>query len=199
MATKAEQRIATALSALINERHPVALAVEALRDKALDRAEEWAKNVVDGVCKELAAAGNDRSKCAAYPTDVHGYACILAVEKYELYRTLTRSRTGTHRPGEPDLADVDSALVAKFVRHSMEAAAVQYDAFVVKLCTKIGDCSSATLEGDHVWGHSFLHVAKKDGATETWKTKQIVNTSKFGNMFNQWPSRKVDRETAHGE
>lgn len=72
------------------------------------------------------------------------------------------------------------------------AAAARYDAFVRKLAGKIGEVQDATLTGNHVWSHSLLTVTPPDGSQETWKTQQIVNVSKLGKPFNQWPSRKLE-------
>ena len=84
---------------------------------------------------------------------------------------------------------------AKFVDDTMRDAAAQYDAFIAKLIRKIGDFDSATLTGSHVWGYSILTVTK-GAATERWGTRQIVNQSVLGKLFNQWPSRKIKSEPA---
>lgn len=189
--TKAEQRTKTALAEFINTGHPVAVAIEPLREDAINRAEEEAKKIVKRVREELKENGNDLNKVAPYPeSNVPRYLYWVQLSKYRLFSSLCEWRNGSYRPGEPCLADVDSNFVAKFVKASKESAAVQYDAFVVKLCQKVGSCESATITGNHVWSHSFLVVEKTTGK-EVWKTQQIVNVSKLGKLFNQWPSRKV--------
>lgn len=191
--SKAQERIKTALAEFINLKHPVALVVDPLREKAMERAEVEAKKIVEKVRAELKAAGNDLEVCAPYPDSgkLCGAAYHSALGKYRLFRHLCKSRKGSRSMREPNFADVDSNYVAKYIKDAKTAAAFQYDAFIVKLCLKIGDCVGATITGEHVWGRSQLRVAKMTGPTEVWMTQQIVNCSKLGLLFNQWPSRKI--------
>lgn len=81
-----------------------------------------------------------------------------------------------------------------FIDEMVKDAEARYDAFVVKLIDKIGEgVIAAELVGNHVWGYSVLHVEFEDGRKEAWKTQSIVNYSKFGRPFNQYPSRKVKK------
>jgi hypothetical protein len=187
----AEDRVRTVLAEFIDAKHPVALAIEPLRVEAVDRAEKNARETVERVRKQLSEAGNDLNVAAPYPDrEVRRHERESALRRYYLFGSLTTWRKGGRSGGEPILADVVDEKVEEFVRKAKIAAADQYDLFVVKLCQKIGDCESATIEGSHVWGHSFLTVEKKSGR-EIWKTQQIINTSKLGTAFNQWPSRIV--------
>ena len=86
---------------------------------------------------------------------------------------------------------VDREAVERKVAEAMRDAATLYDAFIVKMVVKVGKVESASISGSHIWESSFLNVTKEDGSTECWKTQQIINRSKFGMPFNQWPSRKV--------
>jgi hypothetical protein len=36
----------------------------------------------------------------------------------------------------------------------------------------------------------------KGGTVERWKTQQIVNVSRLGKLFNQWPTRQLQRRVA---
>lgn len=63
---------------------------------------------------------------------------------------------------------------------------------MAKLIGKIGPVTSATIKGNHVWGHSVLTITNPDAVVEHWKTRQIVNVSKLGKLFNQWPTRKTE-------
>lgn len=85
----------------------------------------------------------------------------------------------------------DEQKEAKFIEDAKRNAASQYDAFVAKLNQKIGVAKKATLDGSHVWGHSFLEVVTESGELQTWKTQMIINVSKYGKLFNQFPTRKV--------
>lgn len=189
--TKAQERTKTSLSAFIQAGHPVALAVEPLRSQAVERAEKNAREIVDRVRQELEAAGYDLHVCAPYPAhNLHGARYYSALSTYKLFQSLCEWRRSSGSPYEPCFADVKAEKVAAFVKESKASAALQYDAFIVKLCEKIGACKAASITGSHVWGFSLLTVEKATGR-ETWKTQQICNVSKLGKLFNQWPSRKV--------
>lgn len=193
--TKAEQRTKTALAGLIDSKHPVALAVEPSREEAVERTKQFAKSQVEAMTEELAKVENDLEKCAPYPTTrKHGYGWQYdrALSKHRMFSSIVKHRKSCGRPHEPCFVDVSPERVEQFIQHAAERAALDYDAFIVKLCGKIGQCDSAELNGSHVWGHSHLFVVKGD-VKETWKTQQIINCSKLGKVFNQWPSRKVKK------
>ena len=165
-----------------------------LKTDAMNRAEQYARAIVADVRKELAAAGNDMNICAPYPSSLNygsraEYAAKLS--KYKLFCSLCQSRQGSRRMNEPDLCDVNSNYVAKFVKEAREDAAFQYEAFVAKLNRKIGAAVHATLVGNHIWAESFLTVELPNGEKQIWKTKHILNRSKLGKVFNQFPSRIV--------
>lgn len=191
--TKAEQRTKTMLAGLIDTEHPVALAVEPFRADAIKRTKQVAMETVEMVRKELAEAGNDLNKCAPYPPcAMNRLQYQTAVARYQLFNAIVVYRKSCLRPDEPHLADISQDRVDRFIQDAAERAAIDYDAFVVKLCIKIGQCDTATIEGNHVWGYSRLYVTKGD-VKEIWQTKQIINQSKLGKLFNQWPSRKVKK------
>lgn len=170
--------------------NPIEAAVAPMKADAIERAEKDARELVKTVRKELADAGHDRQKCAPYPSSMEaGYFHKLG--RYELFSKLTKSREDVRGFGEANLCDVDSNMVRKFVKDARSRAAEQYDLFVQKLVGKIGAVKTATIEGNHVWSESFLTVKKPNGEVQVWKTQQIVNVSKYGLLFNQWPSRKV--------
>jgi hypothetical protein len=73
------------------------------------------------------------------------------------------------------------------------ATAADFDAYVCKLNTKVGEHTAAALvfETNYLWSNSTIDVSKLDGTVERWNTKTIVNCSVLGLVFNQWPTRKV--------
>ncbi len=188
--TKAQERIKTSLAHYINLKHPVAMAIEPLRAAALARAKKDAEETIAEVRSDLEANGWDCAKAAPYPgNDLHRSAWHVAHYKYSLYNSVVKFDQSSWRHGEPHICKMDAKRVAKFVEDRQKSAGWDYDAFVVKLCKKIGDCKTASIDGDHVWSYSFLTVGKAAGVVETWKTQQITNVSVNGLYFNQWPSR----------
>lgn len=197
--TAEQKRIASDFSSFINLGHPVALAVEAVRADALASAEKNTRERIAKIVAQVAEHNNDINKAAPYPDSFNmGRSQYLSAQsRYNTVRALFSDRPGqdtrrSWRSKEPLYIDLDAEKVEKFVLEAKKATALQYDAFIVKLCKKIGDCSRAVLEGNHVWGESFLTVSKGTSQPEEiWKTQQIANYSKLGTYYPQWPSRKV--------
>ena len=42
-----------------------------------------------------------------------------------------------------------------------------------------------------MWSYSFLYVTTPSNGDQCWKTQQIINQSKLGKLFNQFPTRKI--------
>lgn len=176
---------------------PVALAVEPLKQDAIDAATKWAAEQIEHVRTLLEAAGWNieavaprgdslRDGRTAYRTKEARRAAFESV-------TTRRDKATSYRPGkrhEPLFVVMDAERCAHFTVAAQKSAAAQYEAFVAKLVSKIGECKTAKLDGNHVWSHSVLTITK-NGTTEKWKTKQITNVSKLGKYFPQWPSRIV--------
>lgn len=172
--------------------NPIEAAVLPLKRDAEDRAEQYAKQTIESVRKELEANANDIHIVAPYPDSKQaGLAWHAAHAKYQMVSGITVWRPDqTVRLHGPCYVDLDAKLCAKFVQEAREDAADQYDKFVQKLNKKIGPAKTARLEGNHVWNYSHLFVETASGA-EIWKTQMIINQSKLGKVFNQFPTRKV--------
>lgn len=171
---------------------PIATAVLPLKSEAVVRAEQEARAIVSRVTQKLIESGNDLKVAAPYP---HGgmsreeYMQVLST--YQLFSSLTTRRKSSCGMNEPILVDITPTKVERFVQEAKEDAAYNYDLFIAKLNMKIGACTSATLTGNHVWSQSILTATKNNGTKENWKTQMIVNCSKLGKLFNQFPTRKV--------
>lgn len=171
----------------------IAEAVEPLRTAAMDRAEQFAREYVTRLLAELESVGGDAELCAPYPKGTMGrVAYVTAQQKYQMVRRLTRplNREVCRRMSDPDVRTADPASIEKFVQEARKDADAQYTAFIAKLEDKIGPHTDAVLTGDHVWGYSILTVETPAGR-QNWKTQQILNVSKLGKVFNQWPTRKA--------
>lgn len=176
---------------IYDTQHPVALAVEPLRAEALKRAEQEARKTVENVKTRLKSHNMDRQAYAPYPDGkIPAIEFMVYLRRYNLVRTLTKALKSCGFMNAPEPCEMNSNGIAKFVKQAIENADFEYTGFICKMVGKIGACENATLTGSHVWGFSILAVTKGD-VVEHWKTQQIVNVSKLGTMFNQWPSRKV--------
>jgi len=172
--------------------HPVAIAVAPLRVEAETRAATDARAFIDSRLAILAQ--NDWDLDRAFPRGDsrrdNRETYRAKTRRHEVVQSFTGATWITRRLHEPNTRIRSPEREAKFIADAVANAVAQYDAFVAKLVGKIGDCDSASLSGSHVWGYSILKVTKAE-AIEHWKTTQIVNVSKLGLLFNQWPSRKV--------
>lgn len=178
--------------------NPIRQAVLPLKAAAQDRAEKEARAMVQRMAEQLEAAGWDLNEAAPRPSSLHeSRNSYLAKQSKRLrYSAVTSSwmfapslKYKTCGKSEPVFIDEDKVEI--FVQKARQNAADQYDLFVAKIESKIGETSAARLDGDHVWGYSFLTVRAASGQAETWKTQMIVNCSKLGLLFNQFPTRKI--------
>jgi hypothetical protein len=179
---------------MVSVKSPVEAAVEPLKNDAIAYAEEMTQKQIDRVLAELAAIGGDVEVYAPYPRSTNcgrnEYLAKQAKHYFVIDITESVDKAATRRWGEPDIRVASPERIAKVIADAKAEAAAQYDAFVAKLNAKVGACDTAILKGSHVWGSSMLMVTK--GKTvEFWKTQQIVNVSKLGRHYLQWPSRKV--------
>lgn len=168
-------------------REPVGLAIHPLKVDAVKRAHEMAKKIVDDVRNDLEAHDMDRDAAAPYPPRSMHYNDPNRenmVSKHNLYSMLT-----TQIKYPSPIVEMVPDYINRFISNAESNAAAQYDSFICKLVAKVGEVTTATIEGNHVWGYSILSVVTKDGKKQNWKTQQIVNVSKLGNFFNQWPTR----------
>lgn len=178
--------------------NPIEAAVAPLKADAILRAEKEAKAAIENVRANLEKCGWDMQIAAPFPfsrdTRWRSDAEIKSARsQHDFFSSLTEMRDGfsySGRIGAPCLVQMSEDRCNRFIEVSKFEAAAQYDAFVAKLVRKIGVCDSAELDGNHVWGWSILTV-RKGAEIERWKTQQIVNVSKLGKLFNQWPSRKI--------
>lgn len=170
-------------------------AVSPLKEDAQERAEQEAVKLIEKVKVSLSDAGNDLKKAAPYPDSFRmgRNEYITAIGKRTLYSSLVDHRQCTGMVNEPDFVDISNEKIERFIKESRDNAAFQYDKFVAKLVGKIGDTKSAILSGNHVWGYSILTIELPNGESQNWKTQQIVNVSKLGKLFNQWPTRKLKK------
>lgn len=78
-----------------------------------------------------------------------------------------------------------------YVDYNKEQAHKSYMSWVDKMISKISKpVKSATMVGSP-WTGSTLTIKHTDGETEAWNTQMIINQSKYGKMFNQFPTRVV--------
>jgi hypothetical protein len=160
-------------------------AVLPLKKAAQDRAEEQLRKAFANAGKLLARAEFKLSVVAPEPTEKYGsleYDAALA------RRSFFASFTKPVANGS-DVVSVDLERIEQKVELERVMAGMSFDSFVHKLNLKINDTTlKATLSGSP-WSGSTLMVETKNKGTQVWYTKVIVNCSKLGKVFNQFPTR----------
>lgn len=159
-------------------------------DEYVKRAEEMSKKQFDSIMKIMADHGWDLDKIAPEPkTGMGREAYKAAGQKRAFYMQMTDavgSPTGAHRKLSPKLRE-------KHIERDKQAAHDSYMAWVKKMIQKIGgSVKDAEMRGSP-WTGATLKVTKNDRETQTWVAKMIINRSKYNTLFNQFPTRRVDK------
>jgi hypothetical protein len=173
--------------------NPIAAAIAPLKQGAQDHAEQFARRQCDRMLAKLEEDGWDAQKSYPYPSSrrMDRIAYIFAAEDYKLSRRITKSTLQFCRAhGAPDPRVIDEAGIEQYVQEVRKEAGLSFEAYVAKLCRKVGTVDEASICGNALWASSILTVRKGD-KTEQWKTQQIVNISKLGRPYNQWPTRQL--------
>jgi hypothetical protein len=175
----------------------IAEATQPLKDAAIEKTRVEAEEFVAAVKKRLAKVGFDpyaivpRIESLGRGVSVwsreyeeHSEKVKEADSKRRMYQQFLDRSTGDYR--------WSNEAAASYVKMCMDNTAMHYDSYVAKMNQKTNFPIAADFRwiGD-VWGHSDLSVTLKDGTKEIWRTQVIINFSKYGLIFNQWPSRRV--------
>lgn len=167
-----------------NANDPVYQAVLPLKKMAMDRAEEGFREAVRSGMIRAEAKGFDLEKIAPYPEpydrDAHQAACLE--RSYYLSICDFVSKSGNHIVLSPAKVEIE-------VDKARRSAAAQFEAYAAKLNAKINDkVHTAELAGNP-WFGSHLTVVTENKGTQVWHTQMILNVSKLGKLFNQFPTR----------
>lgn len=185
---------ADALATELAQAEPVGRALHPQKLAAVADARKQAEKVIERVRSELEAAGWNIEAAAPYPRSYNMGRTEYQTKqaRHTLFSSLTERQDPQSYTREAEkMVKMSDKGIARFIDRSEQDAAFQYDMFICKMVGKVGEVKDATIEGDHVWAHSFLTVTLEDGTVQRWKTQQIVNYSVYGTPYLQWPSRIV--------
>ena len=178
----------------MNTNHPIYKVLHPFIVEAQNSALTAAHEKIERIREGMAMVGNDLEIYAPYPDSIkeNRESYIAKKAKHNFIVSITTSdREFCRKFDDPDIRHLDNLKCNSFLEEVKKTAALDYEAYIMKLIRKIGECEEAEITGNHVWSFSILTVKKENGSTEKWKTQRILNQSKFGKIFNQWPSRKV--------
>lgn len=187
--------------------HPVAIAIEPLRVAAVKQAEIDGHAYVGRVEAALAKHGFDLNSIAPYPrnnmsTEEYRKASNRRSSIQMLTKEVNKDPYNYRRKDVgPLIVEMCPDMVARYIIQTKDMAEFQYEQFVYKLVRKLKEKSSAAvttatlnneaLENDSLWHLSLLTVTRDDSTVEKWRTRMIFNTSIYGKVFPQWPTRIV--------
>lgn len=173
--------------------NPIEAAVAPMKAEAIARQVAKAEEMLNKAYTVLEEAGFNMDVVAPLPKSTLGReAYKQAMARRDYFKSITTydRRQFSRKANEPELRFPCEEAKARVLKMAEEAAAASYEAYVAKLCKKVGDCEKAEIQG-WLWDYSFLTVTKADGSVERWKTQMIINCSALGKLFNQWPTRKM--------
>lgn len=183
--------------------NPIEAAVAPLKEESVFRVRVMASARAEKTLRALAEVDWDINVYAPYPS-TRGPNAINDEEQYQaamrrrnfvmMITEYDPERTGRYRRvSDPLYHRRSEKALAHYLEQVEKMAGERFDLYVAKLNHKIGPVIEAELTGKDIWEESFLHVTKADGSKEVWKTKTIINYSKFGLPFVQYPTRKVKK------
>ena len=179
----------------VPEKSPVATAVAPLEKAAVTMRKRWIAARIRMVRRALEACGGDLHEVVQAHEAIIGYS-LPRESRREFARfavDVTRpqaSRPVTYGRRDPLYVEICPDCVRRVLAKGEAEARAQYQAYVAKLDAKVGHCDTAELSGNAVWTFSVLTVHKGD-TVERWQTRMILNVSRRGLPFNQWPTRKL--------
>lgn len=158
------------------------------REESIGRAVNAAQAFVERIRADLAAVEGRIDEIAPRPRGFESRAVYMQAKARRAGIEAICNVTSVY---EGSIATVSADKAEAFYRRITLDAVASFEGYVAKLAAKIGrTIASATLTG-LLWQGSTLRVTFDDGTVEVWKTRQILNVSSLGTLFNQWPTRKV--------
>ena len=173
---------------------PIAQLVEPLREQSVAAALARLERICEAYLTELAQHNwnldaafpqpHGRMSRAEYVTAQRERSFALNLCRYDETRPRRTMRDPLYLAPSPALKDT-------LITQTTMAASDSFEAFVAKLNEKVGAHTAAEFELAGTWSNSVIRVVLPDGTVQRWKTQCILNVSKLGLPFNQWPTRKL--------
>jgi len=156
--------------------------LEGHRKEYLDTVKKKTISFIDRKMKQLEDKDMDLNKLVPKNGDSQLKA---------FYRIITVSKnTGGYQINGPDIREISGKGVRNYIENTIKSAEMDYDAFIQKLIEKIGKpVVNAKMIGN-IWTNCMLTVVCEDGEQQKWHTQAIINFSKYGKAFNQFPTRR---------
>jgi len=170
-------------------KNPIEAAVAPLRAASIARAVATVKAHVEHIIATHPVGFAFSEKYPKPDSWTTGRKAYLSRENERRFlKSVLKVEATNHTFRAPEfVTGTNEAGIASLIEQTERDAAASFDAYVAKLTGKVGECDSASVVGA-LWEGSILTVTKGE-KTERWTTKQIINVSCLGKLFNQWPTR----------
>ena len=186
----------------VNHATTIADAVEPFKAASIAEAKDSAERRIERLYTDLSAHNWDINAAFPYP---YGGANRMSRNEYEMAKARRafaesvtvrdESKPSGYRISDPYFVVRDDARMADFIRIAEMDAICQFDNFIVKLEGKVSAVAPIeTVQFDMAaspWSNSTLTVNHVGGEISVWRTKQIINVSKLGRLYNQWPTNRM--------
>jgi hypothetical protein len=154
---------------------------------------------------DLKSANWDFNKARPFPKGNEGREAYIKMQgahqdgvRWVEFRNNSSSRQGERLVMMKGTPDERAALIDD---KASQLADDSYQSFTLKLADKIAEAAQGQevksvthAHGGDVWGWSMLKAGLADGREVGLETKQIINVSSLGKLFNQWPTRIAKTE-----
>lgn len=165
--------------------------LESHMNEYVSAARKRAKEFIDDRLAILKKSDWDLNKVAPLPhSRMSTTEYRSAQSKRDLYRSITKSKESTTRPGQPDIREPNQTMIDRYIEMNAKGAEDAYRSFMEKMIQKIGKPVIHAKMAGSIWTNATLTVTTDDGEEQVWSTQMILNFSKYQKMFNQFPSRR---------
>ena len=171
------------------------IATKEARISFINKNVEIEQNNLKNMIKTLEKNNWDLDKIAPYPKSSaispSNYRFAISIRRH--YEQYFQSTQGSRRISEPNIVALKQNAFDKVISEATKKSNASFDSYINKLSIKINSpVKSANLEGN-LWQHSFLKVILEDNTIQIWKTQMIINSSVYGKLFNQFPTRLMKK------
>jgi hypothetical protein len=160
------------------------------------RYREGGKQFVSLIEKKLKEHDWDLNKLVPRMKNIHDRKAYIEYQRYkQKIQTVTEPDKDKNplvlRFDGPYYLQMAPGKIAAFLQQMEKDAEVSFDSYIAKLAEKIGqEIKSADVQGN-LWNGSILEVVTLANEVQRWKTQIIINRSKLGLLFNQYPTRRM--------
>lgn len=182
---KAKKHVSSATLVKVLEEH---------MQEYIDRAVEMKKESIEYLAKQLKKVDWDLDKIHVqadyrkHGRTEHQRLNNMRAPYFQIFEVESHADSYSRDPNKHTKLKRSPKKEKLVLEATREAAKKSYLEWVDKMIDKIGaPVVKAKMTGDP-WHGSTLTVETDAGETQTWHTKMILNFSKYGTMFNQFPS-----------